>query len=64
MVLTYRKEMTFKDAIDKYSHLWIEFHIEWAHYNVKFPQLQKICSTLASIFPNISTFEFDFSMIG
>ena len=64
MLRAYREEPPFKAAVDKCSDARTDFDAGWAHLDARFPALQAFCGGLASIFPNTSTVESDFSVIG
>ena len=64
MLRAYREEPSFKAAVDKCSDALTDFESGWAHCRDRFPALQAFCGGLASIFPNTSTVESDFSVIG
>jgi hypothetical protein len=63
-VRAYREENALRVAADKCSDLRTDFDVGWNHCVGRFPKLQEFCGGLASIFPNTSTVESDFSVIG
>ena len=64
MLRAYREESAFKAVVDKCNDGRTDFVAGWAHCTDRFPSLQTFCGGLASVFPNTSTVEADFSVIG
>ncbi|KAH6570906.1 hypothetical protein BASA60_007513 [Batrachochytrium salamandrivorans] len=60
----YREERAFKDAIDQCDNFKTDFKEAWSLTNGRFPMLSLFCGGLASAFPNTSTVESDFSLLG
>jgi hypothetical protein len=64
MARAYRNETAFSAAINKCCDSGADYDDAWVVCNGRFPKLEEFCGGLASIFPNTSTVESDFSVTG
>eukprot|EP00173_Palmaria_palmata_P001374 Plantae.Rhodophyta-Palmaria_palmata.ctg17575.p1 GENE.Plantae.Rhodophyta-Palmaria_palmata.ctg17575~~Plantae.Rhodophyta-Palmaria_palmata.ctg17575.p1 ORF type:complete len:193 (+),score=37.14 Plantae.Rhodophyta-Palmaria_palmata.ctg17575:71-580(+) len=63
LLRAYRDEPAFKDVFDSLSNETSDYDRLWGECADRFPNLEAFCGGSASIFPNTSTVESDFSII-
>ena len=57
-------EPPLRAALDDMQEKAVSFEDAWAPVDSRFPMLQEFCGALATVFPNTSTVESDFSTLG
>ena len=62
MLLAYAREPSIKEVLDAHDHKTF-FNDAWDSVNTRFVTLRQFCGGLASMFPNTTSVESDFSMV-
>ena len=62
MLLAYAREPSIKEILDAHDHK-ICFNDAWDSVKTRFLNLRQFCGGLASMFPNTTSIESDFSMV-